>query len=64
LALLAFRLERGAATTVIPEANAAALDFLLAHGFVEAARAPRMTFGPEAAWSPGCVYSRGSGYCG
>jgi GNAT superfamily N-acetyltransferase len=64
LELLQFRIGRGARPTVVPEANTAALDFLQANGFVETARAPRMVLGPEAAWSPEHVYSRGSGYCG
>lgn len=64
LALLALRLGRGAATSVVPGANTAAMDFLLANGFVETGRAPRMVLGPDTAWYPGGVYSRGSGFCG
>lgn len=49
---------------VVPAGNAAALDFLAAHGARETARAPRMVLGDEIAWRPERIFARASGYCG
>lgn len=64
LALLAFKLDRGSRSMVVPEANQVALSFLREHGFNETTRAPRMILGKGTHWQPEHIYSRGGGYCG
>jgi GNAT superfamily N-acetyltransferase len=64
LALLKFKLGQGKTSVVVPEGNAAALDFLKGAGFAETTTAPRMALGKDADWKPAWVFSRGAGYCG
>ncbi len=64
LALMQQKLNMGASTSAIPEANKAAAEFLRANGFIETGRAPRMALGPDVNWKAERVYCRGSGYCG
>jgi GNAT superfamily N-acetyltransferase len=64
LALMQYKLSRGASSSVVPEQNEAAADFLRSKAFVETGRAPRMSLGPDVSWQPKRVYCRGSGYCG
>jgi GNAT superfamily N-acetyltransferase len=64
LALMHHRLNEGVKSAVVPEQNGAATHFLRAKGFVETARAARMTLGPDVDWQPERVYCRGAGYCG
>ncbi len=58
------KLSMGASTSVAPEANKFATEFLRSNGFVETGRAPRMALGQDVEWQPERVYCRGSGYCG
>jgi GNAT superfamily N-acetyltransferase len=64
LALLRFKLSLGCTAVIVPTANETAIDYLVRNGFRITAVRPRMTFGPDAAWRPGLVFSRGSGYSG
>ncbi len=64
LALMRHKLHMAASTSVVPEANEVATEFLRSNGFVETGRAPRMALGPDVEWQPERVYCRGSGYCG
>jgi GNAT superfamily N-acetyltransferase len=64
LVLLQHKLNQGATSAVVPEHNRAAVHFLLDQGFVETARAARMTLGPDVDWQPRRVFCRGAGYCG
>lgn len=64
LALMQHKLNQGASSSVVPEQNKVAADFLRSSGFVETEGAPRMTLGPDAPWKPERIYCRGSGYCG
>jgi hypothetical protein len=64
LALLQHKLSLGTQSIVVPDGNRAAVDCLLAEGFRETSRAPRMALGGDVDWQPRMVYSRGSGYCG
>jgi hypothetical protein len=64
ISLLRSKLRQGGQVSVAPEGNKAAVDFLLTNGFVETARAPRMSLGPDIGWKPECVFSRGAGFCG
>ncbi len=64
LSLLHYKVTHGGDVCVIPEQNRVAVDYLRSHGFTETGRAPRMALGPDIAWQPENVYSRGSGFCG
>ncbi len=65
LALMRLKLGMGAQSSVVPEANHAAAEFLRCEGFVEVSRAPRMALGAaDVNWQPEHVYCRGSGFCG
>lgn len=64
LALMQQKLNDGASSSVVPNQNKVAVDFLRSNGFVETQHAPRMALGPDAPWQPERVYCRGSGYCG
>jgi hypothetical protein len=64
LALLRFKLNLGYTSITLPTANETAIDFLNRTGFQVTALRPRMTFGPDVAWRPELVFSRGSGYSG
>ncbi len=64
LELLDFKLNQGSNFVVIPTQNRAALEHLTASGFQVQSTAPRMVLGPEMAWHPEMLFSRGSGYCG
>ncbi len=65
LALMRHKLSMGVQTSVVPEGNKVAAEFLHRQGFVEVFRAPRMALGSaDANWRPGHVYCRGSGFSG
>ncbi len=64
LALMRHKLNMGASTSVVPDANKVAAELLRSNGFSETGRAPRMALGPDVDWKPKRVYCRGSGYCG
>ena len=64
LDLLRFKHAYFSRQAVVPAANAAAVQFLVAHGARETARAPRMALGEEADWRPECVFARAAGFCG
>jgi GNAT superfamily N-acetyltransferase len=51
-------------TTVIPEQNEVAAEFLLDNGFEERTGAKRMFLGKELDWKPEKLFSRIGGYCG
>lgn len=64
LALQAFKHTFYPGAAVVPTGNDAALHFLVEHGAIETARAPRMAFGPEVSWKEEYIFARGAGYCG
>ncbi len=64
LDLLGFKHAFYAGNAVVPDGNAAALQFLMQHGAEETARAPRMAIGDEVAWRPEFIFGRAAGYCG
>lgn len=64
LELLDFKLSRGSTSVVVPSGNEAALKHLTTAGFENTFIAPRMVLGPEVAWHPEMIFSRGGGYCG
>ncbi len=65
LALMRLKVRMGAQSSVVPESNHVAAEFLRCHGFVEVSRAPRMALGAaDVNWQPEHVYCRGSGFCG
>lgn len=62
--LLNAKLSCGDKKIVVPSVNSAAKDFVIQHGFEKSMELPRMTLGKKCNWKPGCIYSRGTGYCG
>jgi GNAT superfamily N-acetyltransferase len=64
LELLNYKLSLGSTFVVVPSENRITLEHLIAAGFQVQSTAPRMVLGPEVAWHPEMVFSRGSGYCG
>jgi GNAT superfamily N-acetyltransferase len=56
---------RHSTVVALPGENEAAASLLLAKGYTETHRIPRMVLGGnEAPWQPAMIYSRGAGYCG
>lgn len=64
LRLLQFKHAQYKRIEVLPEQNLVARQFLLANGFKEYLKLPRMARGTEANWNPGWIFARGAGYCG
>lgn len=64
LELLGFKHAFYPGNAVVPDGNAAAIQFLKRHGAEETARAPRMAIGDEVAWRPEFIFGRAAGYCG
>lgn len=62
--LLKLKIKSNNSQVVVPEMNKRARSFLLGNGFVKTMELPRMTSGDKQDWKPGCIYSRGTGYCG
>jgi GNAT superfamily N-acetyltransferase len=62
--LYKFRCRKNHRTIVVPEQNREAIDFLLANGFEETAKCPRMVLGSEPTWEPKMIFSRATGYSG
>jgi ribosomal protein S18 acetylase RimI-like enzyme len=64
LELMKSRLHRGKTSAVVPETNTIAREFLIAEGFLEFRRSPRMVLGNDVQWEPTMMYNRATGYCG
>jgi GNAT superfamily N-acetyltransferase len=64
IALMKLRVHLGKTSAVIPEANSIAKELLLAEGFQEYRRSPRMVLGRDLPWQPRMLYNRATGYCG
>jgi len=64
LTLVKLKFNQGQTKIAVPLQNTAAQEYLLAEGFEEYRRAPRMVLGEDVNWKPAMVYNRGTGYCG
>ena len=62
--LLEFKHSGKQCTSVIPEKNINAIDYLLNAGFTCSLKAMRMVSGDDTRWKPGNIYCRMAGYSG